>query len=163
MSEPGIIFSAQVQPNMVFPTAVIEGVQPLHVENREPRGRYARPFPVTNAERRETHSDDEAHILAIRRGVQAIRRWMNRLPAGSYTAFLTVWYTPMNEGRDNVFRARQLRTTGRHRAVRQSGIDADGELHIGETQPLKSPDDEDASQCRWGNDGMYQPAGNDSG
>ena len=82
MSEPGIIFSAQVQPNMVFPTAVIEGVQPLHVENREPRGRYARPFPVTNAERRETHSDDEAHILAIRRGVQAIRRWMNR-PAAS--------------------------------------------------------------------------------
>ena len=109
MSEPGIIFSAQVQPSMVFPTTTIHGVHPLRVDNREPSGRYARPFPVTDAEYRETQRNDEAHILAIRRGVASIRRWMSQLPAGSYDVFLTVWYLPMNEQGDANFRERRRR------------------------------------------------------
>ena len=35
-------------------------------------------------------------------------------------------------------------------------------MHIGETVPLKSPDEED-TPGGWGSDGMYQPAANNSG
>eukprot|EP00966_Prymnesium_polylepis_P167291 3867508-Prymnesium_polylepis.1 len=67
----------------------------------------------------------------------------------------------MNEGREANFQARHQRRTGHRRAIRQSGVDADGELHIGDTVPLKDP--AEASQGYWGSDGMFQAAADNGG
>eukprot|EP00966_Prymnesium_polylepis_P099839 2311613-Prymnesium_polylepis.1 len=61
----------------------------------------------------------------------------------------------MNEGREANFQAQYQRRTGHRRPIRQS-VDASGELHIGETVPLKDP--AEVSQGYWGSDGMFQVA-----
>ena len=84
----------------------IHGVHPLNVDNREPWGRYACPFPVSDAEYRETVS--RVHLVDLA-GSERVKRSGGSVETGAINKSLStlgaVIHAPAQTPRTQAFDA----------------------------------------------------------